>query len=914
MKTEYNIYIKLIRFFCLLIFVLQGQSLKAQCSDTQVSSAGNSFTSNGVQVTVVQQQLFRVNQSVDIVNGCQPASISGTTFKWLANAGDYITYTFDKPVTSVEYWLLHLGNYVNGGWGGEDSAEFEIGTSSNNTSAAGVNLTLTQDYCGWDGRTTINGNTVTASSQRNNDNIRNVRIKVESGTPFTTLKVINPKERVNPSFYRDFGYGFYGEICRGSLTPDSDGDGIFDDDDLDDDNDGILDVDEGYDCNTVTIPASNAADARGSSVDNPLGAIGNGGYEAGFNNLSDRLYIDLGRIIPAGTNVNIKARVFSLNDTRLRVRESLDDNSYANPKVYRFDANNTYKTIQHTLVSNARYIEISGRRFLNNTYYLLVDNVFYDSFTIEECTQIDTDGDGIPDHLDLDSDNDGCPDAVEGDENVQISQLDAEKRIDIASHGGVNANGVPNLVNAGGAADIGGDVGQGVGYAANRSVNACTYSDIDNDGVPDHLDLDNDNDGILDKDEMYCNQNTNLNPNGGTNAGQYVFFDWGNNTLANGLTSSTTFKGITYTAEISNVSGTGSFTGTDLNSITWAGEPTNSLKKYYNATNKREAFYSAAYSGTKTYRVVITAKNANTNNPLPYPIEIAVFDPEGTNSIERLSYTTNGTPFIEIEKFGNAATSVVSSGEGTNGVTYSKTQENNTYPVFSTKGNSVTLDVSMLAAGNSKQGSIFAIRAFCDTDGDSVPNYLDTDSDGDGCPDAVEGDENVLLSHLDKDGRIDIASYGGVNADGVPNLVNAGGAADIGGDVGQGVGTSVDATQQDGACNKVIAQDDTYTAQQNIGYVTSPITHNDTVNGASVVLGTAPGELTLTSVGTWNPGITLDTATGKITVSKSIAPGTYQVNYQLCLNGVNPPNCDSATVTITVTPCNAGDTAPVINS
>ncbi|WCC44234.1 hypothetical protein PJW08_10685 [Tenacibaculum finnmarkense] len=66
---------------------------------------------------------------------------------------------------------------------------------------------------------------------------------------------------------------------------------------------------------------------------------------------------------------------------------------------------------------------------------------------------LDTDKDGTPDSNDLDSDNDGCPDAVEANENVTSAQLDANKRIDIANQGGVDTNGVPNLVNSGGTAD-----------------------------------------------------------------------------------------------------------------------------------------------------------------------------------------------------------------------------------------------------------------------------------------------------------------------------------------------------------------------------------------------------------------------------------------------------------------------------
>ena len=81
------------------------------------------------------------------------------------------------------------------------------------------------------------------------------------------------------------------------------------------------------------------------------------------------------------------------------------------------------------------------------------------------CPETDTDGDGTVDRLDLDSDGDGCSDAREGDENVANANLAGNTAIS----GAVNANGVPQLVNAGGAADIGSDVGQGVGASKNAS-------------------------------------------------------------------------------------------------------------------------------------------------------------------------------------------------------------------------------------------------------------------------------------------------------------------------------------------------------------------------------------------------------------------------------------------------------------
>ncbi|SHF79398.1 hypothetical protein [Chryseobacterium sp. OV279] len=109
----------------------------------------------------------------------------------------------------------------------------------------------------------------------------------------------------------------------------------------------------------------------------------------------------------------------------------------------------------------------------------------YEDFQFGTCLSADTDGDGTPDFLDLDSDNDGCLDAIEGDENVTISMLvnaggtvtvgtgSAANQNLCATVNCMNAQGVPNMVNSGGTADIGNDVGQGAGSSQNTSINAC---------------------------------------------------------------------------------------------------------------------------------------------------------------------------------------------------------------------------------------------------------------------------------------------------------------------------------------------------------------------------------------------------------------------------------------------------------
>jgi uncharacterized repeat protein (TIGR01451 family) len=73
---------------------------------------------------------------------------------------------------------------------------------------------------------------------------------------------------------------------------------------------------------------------------------------------------------------------------------------------------------------------------------------------------------------------------------------------------------------------------------------------------------------------------------------------------------------------------------------------------------------------------------------------------------------------------------------------------------------------------------------------------------------------------------------------------------------------------------------------------------NDTVNGAAATLG-ASGNATVAQSGTWPTGIALNTATGSVTTTAALAPGTYSVAYQLCDRNT-PPNCATITDTVTV--------------
>jgi len=85
------------------------------------------------------------------------------------------------------------------------------------------------------------------------------------------------------------------------------------------------------------------------------------------------------------------------------------------------------------------------------------------------------------------------------------------------------------------------------------------------------------------------------------------------------------------------------------------------------------------------------------------------------------------------------------------------------------------------------------------------------------------------------------------------------------------------------------------------GVASQPIANvaaNDTVDGAPAVLGSA-GNATIAKVGTWPTGIGLNTATGAVSTTIAVTPGTYTFVYQLCDRN-SPAQCADATDSVTV--------------
>ncbi|HHU25016.1 MAG TPA: T9SS type A sorting domain-containing protein [Bacteroidales bacterium] len=799
---------------------------------------------NGVKVQrTLTRDLYSQGQSV---NGCQSYYSAGYAWLRSEDTGNYtqhsVTYTFSNPQTSVQVFLLLMGNI--GATSADDWANFSIKDENDNPI---TNFTLQKNPTGIDckGKVHIYGHSVQVNDL--NQTVTDAAIVVTStATPFTSLTITNPKTNVGSS--SNNGYGYFVELCETSLTPlDSDNDGIPDILDLDDDNDGILDTDE-MDCIALDkSPLYEASGYTGNTYNNAIdGSFNTYATLQSYytNNSYSYITVDLDNAVkPEGTYIDVyyykedPAPKFEYSSSPTTGFKSLD------PYFYSATIGEAGRKATCMLPEDARYFKVTNQSYSSP---LRVYEIRYTS-----CTDIDTDNDGIPNRLDLDSDGDGCPDAFEGDENVTPEHLNSDGSIDIVNYGDVNADGVPNLVNSGGAADIGGDVGQGVGYSNNQNINLCT--DTDGDGVYDIYDLDCDNDGILDIDELYCD-NPNLPIATTTGKGKYKtqlgFFDFTGLTwdhIGHEHTVTATYNGVTYEAKVTYIDiynkqipnntttdltllpdnpNVPIFIGYDMNTWNVDNQP-QMIKNYYNVngTNFKEAiFYDNTAGGNRQLygeaSFQIDVKAYKENHPEePVPFQLVVFDAEGSglklfnNWPGQVTFTDlQGQGFQSLEKTGTANyDDIVTATHHTftrtvkkvdlspdNRILYYNHTANIPELASNVNGLFETIDYTMsshsvrvdLKARSGAQAFGFAVRTLCDSDSDGIPNFLDLDSDGDGCHDAIEGDENVTSDHLNNDGSINITANGGVNADGVPNLVNAGGAADIGGDVGQGAGYS----------------------------------------------------------------------------------------------------------------------------
>lgn len=237
----------------------------------------------------------------------------------------------------------------------------------------------------------------------------------------------------------------------------------------------------------------------------------------------------------------------------------------------------------------------------------------------------------------------------------------------------------------------------------NGSTTGCTYNaiierDLDADGIPDVLDLDSDNDGILDIFE--CPQSV-----------VDVNFSVAN---GNSQTFSAPAADLGFIFDVYTLDN--SFTLT----VNGASISSSKLEFQPDQTDNVRFVDGSTYgNGTvpQIYNMTGTAAN---------PLVRIIIHKNG--AISMYGSKTSGGPLFPLQLYnGNNFNTIIWNQTSTNTVVVSQAVVGATY--ISGRGNGVR-------------------NGFCDPDNDGISNQFDVDSDNDGCADAIEGSENVKYNQI----------------------------------------------------------------------------------------------------------------------------------------------------------------------
>ncbi|WP_435261491.1 gliding motility-associated C-terminal domain-containing protein [Tenacibaculum sp. nBUS_03] len=703
------------------------------------------------------------------------------------------------------------------------------------------------------------------------------------------------------------------------LVGDDDNDGVGNDADLDDDDDGILDENE---CSFTKFNPTDLISPPGSNVTGinivnqdisslynlpsgslfvsiTNGATGSSGNSWIINTTTGNTefvfsgpYADLAFMRVAHDN-NLDSNTdkgFISNDNKhfALTTPSLTNDFVETTAGYSYGVLNPAGGVITTNATRfqweatsagAKELEVFSTGTGNNEYFI-------------ELRVCDTDRDQVLDHLDLDSDNDGCPDAIEADEGVTIGQLDVNNRIDIINQGGVDVDGVPNLVNTGGVAD-GTNNDQGQGETGNE-VTAVTAS---------------------------------------VDATALV-----NQSLASLSSTSFTITSVTATST-SDYSGTAptttpNYTGPSATDVSgtlvyqWQEDGVNlSNTGVYSGTNTSTLNISNVTGlDGKVYNLIVTHPNnsciniQNSATLTVFPPIVSVTDPvTGVNGLDGSTGVTN-----------------VLTNDTLNGVAVVPADVTLTETVADPNGYlTLNADGSVDVGANTPAGTYQLTYQICENLNPTNCSSTTVDVTVDPAPIVSVTDPVTGVNGLDgSTGVTNVLTNDTLNGVAVvpadvtltetvadPNgylTLNADGSVDVGANTPAGTyqltyqicenlnptncsSTTVDVTVDPAP---IVSVTDPVTGVNGLDGstgVTNVLT-NDTLNGVAVV----PADVTLTeTVADPNGYLTLN-ADGSVDVGANTPAGTYQLTYQICEN-LNPTNCSSTTVDVTVDP------APIVS-
>ncbi|SHO62440.1 DUF4347 domain-containing protein, partial [Algoriphagus zhangzhouensis] len=613
---------------------------------------------------------------------------------------------------------------------------------------------------------------------------------------------------------------------------DYDGDGICNSDDLDDDNDGILDADEcgslftneftgtfgenssWFTRDLETAPGGGYSFLSSLTSSSPNGNTLNEGKYIVMNGHVDNAHTYFASLVghTTGTqddmflavNGSINVGVFFSSTFYLSSNTPYDfgfwaanANSTSNGAI-NFPVNLGYRLIRisdgivvasgstdnittsHTWTnSSGTYLTGATTEQYRFEVYNLSTGAAGNDFAIDDIYFTgcgDNDGDGIKDYLDLDSDNDGCPDALESESSPYVFA-------DLNSDGSINTTSYPVNTNSSSSTyGVPGSQSYLEGTATNNNLvsaecDSCNpasslFTDVDGDGVGDACDLDNDNDGILDTNENYvC---------GITDQSDFIGLSSSGSIQSQSI-SQDGFSSGNETLSLINGTGDGTLAAETAPSFAHRdialGGDGNGIKIGGNINSSETKVVSFDYDNPVRKLSFRVADVDFGNGAGPERLTINAYLSDGT------LLDLSSASFKETVFDASASTSIISTS-----ITPSNTIIGNTLQgdgnahhilevTFLMPAGSLGINkIDFIAFGaqptdNQMSMTLFDLN-YCggeDTDGDGIPDYLDTDSDNDGCPDALEGDGGFTYADL-----VGNSLGVDVDVDGVPNSVSGG--------------------------------------------------------------------------------------------------------------------------------------------
>ena len=472
------------------------------------SAVNNNQTNNAQTLTLTWEPAvnarIHIGTSAQITSHSDSALVSSgvaiTTAAHVINQGDwYIEFMTDNLPVDFELTVAHTGtSFTYEGFGINASL---CGAVDSDGDLIPDNLDLDSDNDGCSdayegGATNTEGQDTIAGPYGLNGLANSVEMGTETG-------IIN-YDLVHKYVTSDFL----------NLCADTDSDNVPDLVDIDDDNDGILDEIESPSCYYTATELSGIANVTSELTQYSSHIIGYSfdgltNTQSAFNVSQTIVGKTMFEITPevspiaiSGIRVDVGSWYLTSNASSTFQLEGWDGSTWVQLSAPMANNNTIDFTIENTMHPNTAYEKYRFQGVAGTSYYagvyeleLVIGNFTASKFPRDNCAE-DLDEDGVYNHLDLDSDDDGCFDLSEAGAGAVGDSLVSQS----GSYSSVGTNGLADHLETSADSDSTNYTYQA--YAYTFSLNAC--ADSDGDDVGDLIDLDDDNDGILDTDEITC--------------------------------------------------------------------------------------------------------------------------------------------------------------------------------------------------------------------------------------------------------------------------------------------------------------------------------------------------------------------------------------------------------------------------